>query len=453
MCKILNIIVLLFLLTGTLFSQDKLSEYEQNWPQWRGPYATGIAPAGDPPIEWNENLNIKWKSEIPGVGHATPIIWKDQIILLSAVPTEKMAEQADTTEAQEGNQWMSPTKTDYIHKFVVMSVDRNNGKIVWQTIVLEALPHGSTHRFGSWASNSPVTDGENIYAYFGSRGLYCLNMEGDIQWEHDFGPMEKVMSFGEGSSPTLYKEKLIIVRDHQGQSTLHVMDKNSGDIIWEIEREEVSSWATPYIIEIEGETQVITSATNSIRSYNLENGELIWECSGLTRNVIPMPVSAKGVVYLMSGFRGSALLAVDLSKAKGDISDSEAIKWSYDKNTPYTPSPVLMNDKLYFLKVNNGYLSCLDANDGKEYYTTQKLDGIKEIFTSPVGISDRLYIAGTNGIFYVIKQGEKFEVLAQNQLDDSFLASPVIIDNSLYLRGVKHLYCISNPKSVLRIDP
>ncbi len=439
----LNILVLLFFFTGTLFAQENLSEYEQNWPQWRGPNASGIAPAGNPPIEWNDSLNIEWKAEIPGIGHATPIIWKDQIILLSAVQTDRKAEISEPDKDEDQNQWMSPTKTDFIHKFVVISVDRNDGKIIWQTTVREELPYSNTHQFGSWASNSPTTDGENIYAYFGSHGLYSLNLKGEVQWERDFGRMEKVMSFGEGSSPTLYKDKLIILRDHQGQSSLHVLDKHSGDIIWEIERDEVSSWATPYIIEFEGETQLITSATNKIRSYNIKNGALIWECSGLTRNVIPTPVSANGMVYLISGFRGSALLAINLSKAKGDVSDSEAIVWKYDQNTPYTPSPVLMDNKLYFLKINNGYLSCLDAKDGKEYYTNQKLTGIQNIFTSPVGVNDRIYIAGTNGTFCVVKQGEEFELLSQNTLDDSFYASPVIVGNSLYLRGVKYLYCVS----------
>ncbi|MEN8228574.1 MAG: PQQ-binding-like beta-propeller repeat protein [Bacteroidota bacterium] len=443
MRKFLNIAGLLLLFAGTLFAQEYLSEYEQNWPQWRGPNASGVAPLGNPPSEWNEQMNIKWKAEIPGIGHATPIIWKDQIILLSALPTERKAEIEEPDKDQGRNNWMSPIKTEYIHEFVVMSVDRNNGKIDWQTTVREELPHSHTHQFGSWASNSPVTDGASIYAYFGSHGLYCLNLKGEVQWERDFGPMEKVMSFGEGSSPALYEDKLIILRDHQGQSTLHVLDKHSGEIIWEVERDEVSSWATPYVIEFEGKTQLITSATNKIRSYNLENGELIWEFTGLTRNVIPTPVSANGMVYLMSGFRGNALFAINLSKAKGDLSDSDAIVWQYDKNTPYTPSPVLMDDKLYFLKVNNGYLSCLDAKDGKEYYTNQKLEGVKEIFTSPVGVNDRIYITGTNGTFCVVKHGESFELLSQNTLEDSFYASPVIIGDRLYLRGVRYLYCVS----------
>ena len=440
---LISIIALELMFSGFLMGQSNLPGYENNWAQWRGPYATGVAPAGNPPLEWSETTNIKWKSEIPGIGHATPIIWEDQIILLSAVQTDQKFEPDQTGEEQEERDWMNPKSTDYIHKFVVISVDRNSGEIHWQTTVREELPYSHTHEFGSWASNSPVTDGENIYAYFGSHGLYCLNFQGEILWERDLGRMEKVMSFGEGSSPSLYKEKLIVLRDHQSQSMLHVLDKRSGKILWEVERDEVSSWSTPVVIEYKGSPQLVTSATNKIRSYNLENGEVLWECGGLTRNVIPSPIYADGMVYLMSGYRGNALLAIDLSKASGDITDTEAIVWRSDQNTPYTPNPVLMDGKIYYLKANNGYLTCLNAKDGSVYYSSQKLEGIKNIFTSPVGVKDRIYVAGTNGVFSVVKHGETFELLSQNTLDDQFFASPVILGNTLFLRGVKALYCVS----------
>ena len=443
MRTILHLSALLFLLAGTLFAQGNPEDYEKNWHQWRGPSANGIAPDGNPPIKWNEGMNIKWKAEIPGIGHATPIVWGDQIILLSAVQTDQEIKPEEPEEGEEQNSWMSANKTNFVHEFVVLSVNRRDGTINWRTMVREELPHSQTHEFGSWASNSPVTDGVNIYAYFGSQGLYCLNMDGKIIWERDFGHLQKVMSFGEGSSPVLSGDRLILVRDHEGPSFLHVLDKKTGEDILEIKRDEITSWPTPYIMDVEGRTQIITSATNKVRSYDLLTGEVVWECSGMTRNVIPSPVMANGILYLISGFRGSALLAVDISRAKGDITNSEAIVWKYNINTPYTPSPVLMDNKLYFLKVNNGYLTCLDATDGSEYYGNQKLEGIQNIFTSPVGVKDRIYIAGTNGITCVVKSGSKFEVLSQNTLDDKFYASPVIIGDNLYLRGTKYLYCVS----------
>jgi len=225
MINLMSISALLFMLSACLFGQNNLPGYENNWAQWRGPYETGVAPTGNPPIEWSEATHIKWKSKIPGIGHATPIIWEEQMILLSAIQTDEKVQVEESAEDQQQNDWMNPKSTDYIHKFVVLSVDRNNGDILWQTKVRDELPYSHTHEFGSWASNSPVTDGEHIYAYFGSHGLYCLNLQGKIIWERDLGRMEKVMSFGEGSSPTLYKDKLIVLRDHQGQSMLHVLDK------------------------------------------------------------------------------------------------------------------------------------------------------------------------------------------------------------------------------------
>ena len=428
---------------NSLSAQNIIPGFENNWAQWRGPYETGIAPSGNPPVQWSESSNIKWKSELPGIGHATPIIWENQIILLTAIQTDQKVDPDKTGEEQEGQDWMNPKSTDYIHQFAVISLDRRSGQILWQTSVREELPYSHTHEFGSWASNSPVTDGEFIYAYFGSHGLYCLNFEGEIIWERDLGRMEKHMSFGEGSSPALYKDKLIVLRDHQGQSMLHVLDKRTGKSLWEVERDEISSWSTPVVLEHEGSVQLITSASNKIRSYDLETGEVIWQCGGLTRNVIPTPLYADGLVYLMSGFRGNALLAIDLSRAKGEITGTDAIVWSYDQNCPYTPCPILMDGLLFFLKTNNGYLSCLDAKDGTEYYTSVKLEGIKNIFTSPVGVKDRIYIAGTNGSFSVVKVGKTFELLSENTLDDTFFASPVILGNDLFLRGVKALYCVS----------
>ena len=443
MKNLISITALLLMFSGFLMGQSNLPGYENNWAQWRGPYDNGVAPRGNPPLEWSETTNIKWKSEIPGIGHATPIIWEDQIILLSAIKTDQKVEPDTTGEEQEERDWMNPKSTDYIHKFVVISVDRNIGKIRWQTTVREELPYSHTHEFGSWASNSPVTDGEHIYAYFGSHGLYCLNFQGKILWERDLGRMEKHMSFGEGSSPTLYKDKLIVLRDHQGQSMLHVLDKNKGETLWEVERDEISSWSSPSVIEYNSSLQLVTSATNQIRSYDLETGKVLWECTGLTRNVIPTPLYADGLVYVMSGFRGSALFAIDPSKASGNNTGTDAIAWSYDQNTPYTPNPILMDGKIYFLKVNNGYLTCLNAKNGTEYYTNQKLEGIKNIFTSPVGVKDRIYIAGTNGVSCVVKTGETYELLVQNTLDDQFFASPVILGDDLFLRGVKALYCIA----------
>ncbi len=418
------------------------SDLSDQWHQWRGPLMTGVSPNGTPPLEWSENENVTWKVAIPGRGHATPIIWGDQIILLTAVPLENAQPASKAEGEQEPRRGMPSRKTNVRHKFVVMSINRSNGKVMWQKTVKEEVPQEATHDLGSWASGSPVTDGEYVYAYFGSRGLYCLDMLGNLKWERDFGQMSKHMQFGEGSSPALYGDRLIVLWDHEGDSFVAALDKKTGKDIWKVDRDEGTSWSTPFVVEVDGKPQVITSATTRVRGYDFASGNLIWECSGLTRNVIPTPMEHDGIVYVMSGFRGSALLAIRLSGAKGDITDSDAIVWKLDKDTPYTPSGLLYQDKLYFLRANNGTLSCFDARTGKEYYRRQRLEGIGNLYTSPVGANGRVYILGQKGTMYVVQHGPEFKILAKNTLDDSFHSSPAVVEDQMYLRGFEYLYRI-----------
>jgi outer membrane protein assembly factor BamB len=415
------------------------SSFITNWPSWRGLYNCGSVAGGNTPIEFSETKNVKWKIEIPGKGHATPIVWGNQIIIQTAVATDKKAENQDS--AKPANP-MSPNQTDFIHQFMVISLDKNSGKINWKTVVKEMVPAERTHELGSWASNSPCTDGENIFAFFGSRGLYCLDMKGQTKWERNFGQMDIVMSFGEGSSPAIYKDKIFIPWDHQGKSFIYALDKKTGKDVWATERDEITSWATPVIVEVNGKAQVITSATNKVRSYDAETGKVIWECTGMTKNVIPCPIYADGILFLVSGFRGNAVKAIDLAKAQGDITGTPVILWEYNQDSSYTPSPMLLDAKLYFLKGNNGIMTCLDAKTGKVIYSNQKLDGITNIFSSPTGNKDKIYIAATNTVD-VVRAGGEFSMLSKNTLDDTFHASPVIVGNDLFLRGFKYLYCIS----------
>ena len=435
----------LFIFSSLFWAVEGPSDYEKYWPQWRGPLATGVSPNGNPPIEWGEDKNVKWKIAIPGKGHATPIIWGDQMFILSAVETDKEGkakEQDQGTKQGRRGRGMPTERTTKVHKFVIFAINRHDGKILWQHTVREEVPEEGHHQQGSWASHSPVTDGKHVYAYFGSRGLYCFDMKGNLKWERDFGQSSKRMNFGEGSSPALYGDKIIVNWDQEEQSFIVAIDKKTGKDIWKVDRDEGTSWASPLVVENNGKPQVITSATKLIRSYDLATGELIWECGGMTMNAIPMPVTADGILYVMSGFRGNALLAIRLAGAKGNITDSDAIVWKHGKDTPYTPSPLLFQDKLYFLKSNNGILTCFDAKTGKEYYGRQRLEGMGNVFASPVGVQDRIYIVGQKGTMYVVKHGPEFKILAKNKLDDNFNASPAIVDNRIYLRGYKNLYCI-----------
>ena len=441
------VLVGLCLLTAGSWGGESPSDFSKNWPQWRGPEGTGIAPYGDPPVEWAEDKNVRWKIEIPGEGHASPIVWGEKIFILTAIETEKAGESKKEAEDEDpssrGRRRMGIKKPTKIHEFVLLAIDRKSGKVLWRKTVCEELPHEGKHRDGSWASNSPVTDGERVYAHYGSRGLYCFDMEGKPLWKRNLGKMKIKMSFGEGSSPVLHGDKLIINWDHEGQSFITALDKKTGKDLWKVDRDEDTTWATPLVVEYEGKPQVITNGTTRVRSYDLATGKLIWECGGMTRNAIPSPVSQDGMVIVMTGFRGSSLLAIRLAEASEDITGSEAIAWKHDKDTPYVPSTLLYGDTLFFLQANNGILSCFNTRTGEANYTRQKLEGVKGIYASPVGAKDRVYLTGRNGVVLAIKRGPKYEVLATNVLDDSFSASPAIVDKEMVLRGHKYLYCIA----------
>ncbi|MFC2156100.1 PQQ-binding-like beta-propeller repeat protein [Acidobacteriota bacterium] len=388
-------------------------------------------------------LSGKWRFPVRAIRR--PLYGGDQLFITTAIETEKIGKPKGKEKGNKrSHNWMAPITTDKILKYVILAINRKSGKIIWQRTLKEEWPaEASSHNLGSWASNSAVTDGSHVYAYFGSRGLYCFDMKGHLKWERDFGQMNKRMTFGEGSSPALYGDKIVVLWDHEGQSYLYILDKKTGKDILKLERDEITSWSSPLIINYEGKVQVITGATKFVRSNDLNTGKLLWKATGLTANVIPQPMEANGIVYVASGFRGNAMFAVRLKGAQGDLTGTDSIIWKLDKNTPYTPSLVLYKNLLYMLKSNNGILSCYDARDGKEYYSKQRFEGMSEVYASPVAAKDRIYFIGHKGTMYVIKHGSTFEVLAKNLLEDTFNASPAIVGNEIYLRGYKNLYCIS----------
>jgi outer membrane protein assembly factor BamB len=409
------------------------------WPQWRGPLATGEAPLANPPLEWSEEKNVRWKVEVPGRGQSSPVVWNELVFVTTSVPVAQ-AGAAKPAEPLAGGPPV--VKPDGNVEFVVQAHNRSDGKVRWRRVVKVLLPHEGTHKDGSYASGSALTDGERLYAFFGSRGLYALDFAGKVLWEKQLGTMQTRNGFGEGSSPALFGDTLVITWDHEGQDFIVALDKKTGKELWRTDRDEPTSWATPIVVAAEGKLQVVTSATNRVRSYDLATGKLLWEASGMTANVIPSPVSAGGMVYLTSGFRGNALLAVRLADAQGDITGKPAIAWSYDKDTPYVPSPLLYKDGLYFMKSNSAVLTRIDVATGKPSYT-QRLDGLTNVYASPVAAAGRVYILGRDGMAAVLEAGPEPKVLATNTLGDGFDASPAIVDDEMYLRGQKYLYRIS----------
>ena len=411
-------------------------EAERFWPQWRGPYATGVSQYATPPLEWSETENIRWKVEIPGRGSSSPVVWGDRVFLLTAIPTGMSVD-----ESHDPRGGFRPRG---VHRFVVMALNREDGSIAWERTAREEEPHEPSHQDnGTWASSSASTDGEHVFAYFESRGLYAYTMDGELVWEKDFGDKAMRNQFGEGSTPVLYEDRLVVVWDHLGgQSFVAAIDKNTGEEIWRVDRDEIDTWATPLVVEHEGRPQVVVPGMNRLKSHDLETGEIVWESDGLTMNPIPSPVTEDGMVYAMSGFRGNDLKAIRLDGASGDITGTDSIVWEMNRDTPYVPSPLLYDGILYFLKTNSGILSAFDAKTGTPHYALQRLADVPNVFASPVGADGRVYLAGRDGATMVIRHGETFEVLATNTLDDGFDASPALVGDEIYLRGYTYLYSI-----------
>ncbi len=421
------------------------SPAEASWPQWRGPHGNGVAEGADPPVEWSETHNVAWKAAIPGRGLSSPIVWGGRIFLLTAVDT-----------GVAGDRSLPPPRTDRrgrprgghsaenVLQYTVLALDASSGEIVWQHTARETQPTEGTHTDGSWASMSAVTDGDRLIASFGSAGLYSYSLDGEPQWSVDLGDMTTRNGFGEGSSPVLHGDRVVVNWDHEGPSFVVALDKRTGEELWRRERDEVTSWSTPLVVEQQGRAQVVTSATKRIRSYDLESGDLIWEAEGMTVNTIPTPVHRDGVVYAASGFRGNALLAVRLAGASGNVTGTDSVLWSLGEDMPYVPSPLLYEDTLYFLKRNSGVLTCVDPVSGKKHYGPQRLEKVANVYASPVGAQNRVYIAGRDGHTAVLRRGVSFEILAVNELDEGVDASLAIVGDAIYLRGSHHLYKIQS---------
>jgi outer membrane protein assembly factor BamB len=407
------------LLLGGRSARAALEDPAAYWPQWRGPLATGEAPRARPLVSWSEGRNVRYKVALPGDGKSTPIVWRDLVIVTAALPAEKN-----------------------LLEFVVLALSRADGQVRWRRSVRKEHPHEGTHQDGSFAGGSALTDGERIYAFFGSRGLYALDFEGRVLWERDLGLMSTRNAFGEGASPAVAKGVLVVNWDHEGEDFIVALDARTGRERWRQGRDEPTSWSTPLIVTEGARPQVVVGATNGVRGYDLETGELLWEAPGLTANAIPSPVFADGVVYAMSGFRGNALRAVRLAEAKGVLSGPPGLLFTYDKDTPYVPSPLLYRGGLYFLKSNSGILTRLDAKTGAPSYT-ERIDAVPNVYASPVGADGRVYVVGREGSSVVLEAGPRWKVLATNKLEDAFDASPALVEGDLYLRGRKNLYRIA----------
>jgi outer membrane protein assembly factor BamB len=419
---------------------NSIADPLRNWPQWRGPLANGVAPLANPPVEWSEKKNVRWKVELPGKGHSSPIVFGDRVYVMAATPVGP-AKKPVLDSAPGVHDSVPVARTN---QYLVMALARSDGRTLWKTIVHEGWPHEGGHETGSPVSNSPVTDGRLLYALFGSRGLYCLDTNGAVKWHKDLGKMQTLHAHGEGSSPVLYRDTLIVNWDHEGESFLVAFDKVTGKQLWKTARDEKTSWSTPLIVEHEGRPQVVVSATKRVRGYDLATGKELWECDGLTDNVVASPVQWRDMIIAGNSYYKQAMVAIRLTGAAGDISGTTNVVWRLNRLTPYVPSPLLYDDTHYHLRHNQNVLVRLDPATGQLRGEPVRLDGIRDfIFASPVGAAGRIYITGRDGATVVLRHDAGNATLAVNRLEDSFSASAALVDREIYLRGERFLYCIA----------
>jgi outer membrane protein assembly factor BamB len=426
----------------------------ENWGHWRGPDGNGVSTTAEPPIEWSDSKNVRWKVAVPGLGSGSPVVWENRVFVTTAIDLEADAEETAGEDRERPRRGRFGRRgfgrggfgrggeAQHKHRFEVHCYDRDSGDLVWKRVAIEAVPHEGTHSTNGFASASPCTDGEHVYASFGSRGIYCYTMDGELVWSRrDLGEMETRNGFGEGSSPTLADNKLIVPWDHEGPSFLFALEKKTGETIWKAARDEPTCWATPLVVEHRGSQQIVMNGQNAARAYDLETGKELWRCGGQTQRPAASAVQRGNRVFVGSGFRGSFMGAFQLG-GQGDLAGTDSVVWTLERDTPDIPSPVLSENRLYFFKGKSGILSCFNADTGEPFFVTERIRDLGRIYASPVAAGGHVYLTDRSGTTVVIKDSTSLEVVAVNSVGETVDATPAPVDNQLFIRGQRHLFCI-----------
>ncbi len=420
--------------------------YAENWPGWRGPGSLGISSEKGIPVQWDQAKNVKYKVAVPGLGHSSPIVWGNRIFVTTAV-------NDDPAEAdwQKGFPRVErkPDASEIAWK--VLCYDRDTGKLLWERTAIRRKPLNQRHTKNSYASQTPVTDGAHVYVFFADQGMYCYDFEGKLIWSRDLGAFPMRNGWGTGSSPVLYKNFVIQTCDVEtGKSFIIAMDKKTGKTAWRAERDELSSWSTPYVYLGSPRPELIVNATRAVRSYDPETGKLLWECRGPATSITtPTPTFSNGMIIVSSGFIPEPLRPITAIRpgASGDITLKEGethsayIVWRQTVAAPYIPSPIAYGDYVYVV-LDQGFIACYEAKTGKEVYGRKRIDVGAAFSTSPVAVDGKLYCASEEGDVYVIKAGTEYELLAKNSIGESIMASPAVSGGKMFIRAIKHLYCI-----------
>jgi outer membrane protein assembly factor BamB len=418
----------------------------RKWPQFRGPEARGVAEGNGFPDEWDTNRNVRWSVEVPGSGWSAPIVWDDRIFVTTVV-----SEGAPETP-KKGLYFGGERRTAAPgrHQWRVYCFNWSDGQVRWNKDLHFGEPPNPLHVKNTYASETPVTDGERVYAYFGNVGLFCLDMKGNELWSRKWAPVKTRNGWGSAASPVLHGDRVYVVNDNENQSFIVALNKLTGEEVWRAERGEPSNWATPYVWRNTLRTEIVTPGRKKVRSYGLD-GKVLWELGGMSSIVIPTPFSAFDLLYVCSGYVGDSLRPVyavrpgadgDISLAHGEITKN-FVAW-YDKTAaPYNPSPLVYGDYFYVL-FDFGFLSCHDARTGRVIFDKQRIDpkGNLAFTASPWAADGKIFCLSEDGDTYVFKAGPKFELLRKNSLGEMCMATPAVAGRSFILRTYTRLYRI-----------
>lgn len=393
-----------------------LNASADNWPQFRGVGSQGISTETKLPVKWSATTNVRWKTALPGPGHSSPIIWGNRIFL--------------TAFNQSKNQ------------LLVLALDKETGKILWERNV-PAQRIEEYHPTSAPASPTPVTDGKNVYVYFGSSGLTSFDFNGNKVWENRFGPFPN--EWGSASSPVLYNDMLLLNVDTDAEDFLLAVNKNTGKTIWKTSRSDVDrSWPTPVIWNAGGRDEIVVSGSGRVKSYDPKDGRELWTVDGLTRWVTPTPVMAHNLLYVASNGPGGNIVMAIRPGGRGNVTKTH-VAWRYDKAAPYSSSPVIVGDYLYTVK-NGGVMTCLNAKTGEAAWQ-ERLPGKAAYYASLIAADGKIYALDEDGKAAVVAAKSTYELLSSNDMGERCMASPAISGGQLFIRSDENLFCIgSAPK-------
>ncbi|MBL8816265.1 MAG: PQQ-binding-like beta-propeller repeat protein [Planctomyces sp.] len=427
------------------------TDAQTNWPQFRGEGARGIADNAELPDRWTTTENVAWKTEIPGRGWSSPVVWGDKVILTSVV-NQGAAEDPKKGLYFGGERLVPP---DAIHQWKVFCLNLQDGSTIWEKQVHEGKPESSIHIKNTFASETPVTDGKHVYCCFGNLGIFCFDFDGNLVWQHKLQPHATRFGWGTAASPVLFDGRLYLVDDNEDESSLICLNSETGEQIWKRVREEKSNWSTPYIWQNSVRTEIVTPGTGQVRSYDLD-GNLLWSLEGMSSITIATPYQAEGLLYVTSGYVLDPLKPIYAIRpgASGDISlkdgetSSKFIAWSNPKAAPYNPSTLVYEDRLYVL-YDRSLVSAFQASTGKELFGPERLSNGRAFTASPWAYNQKVFCLNEDGVTFVLKAGDQLEVLHSNELaeDDMAMATPAIVGDRLLIRTLPRIYCIRDRKS------